>query len=288
MPVCAHQATRQKAFAWVPDISSQSPDEQSPLDEIAELLVQMRAKATEDKQRQYEHMRRAWQGRRNREERRDQARFTTSSPINENPPEPSVRNTESDASPDTFVLVGTDEAAEVPPMDNRPWCTPCLLVKAFNHDEKDRIRTKALDGGTSVQEWMNGGNPLSYDDQHLSMAPDGFNASPADHQHIYQGPLDGPYTYSFDALTSSRWDLFTHAAFHTWPHHDGSGMSTWLTVRSGCKVWAPLIPNLPDKAFLSQHDLFESMHDVLKPPPSTDFMRHSQSLCMFLLPHDVL
>lgn len=71
---------------------------------------------------------------------------------------------------------------------------------------------------------------------------------------------------------NSRWDLFTHTTFHTWPHHDGISMSTWLTIHSGCKVWLPPIPNLPDKPSLSQYDLFNLMRKVSKLPLSTNCM----------------
>lgn len=229
-------------------------------------MVQMAAEATADSISQHALKDKAWKARQDREKKRHPA------PIH--------------------PLAGMDAAVEVPPMDDREWCIPCLLVKAFNRDENDRVRTaeEALNAGTSVQQWIDGGNPLSYDEQHLPVVTprDPFHRSSADRQHIFQEPLGGPHTYSMDALTNSRWDLLTHTAFHTWPHHDGSGMSTWITIRSGCKVWAPLIPILPKKNFLTQQDLLASLRNVLKTAPSTAFQKHSQSLCMFLLPNDVL
>lgn len=34
------------------------------------------------------------------------------------------------------------------------------------------------------------------------------------------------------------WDLMTHGGFLTYPHHDASGHCTYVTVRSGTKIWA--------------------------------------------------
>lgn len=34
------------------------------------------------------------------------------------------------------------------------------------------------------------------------------------------------------------WDLLTHGGFLTYPHHDASGNCTYVTVRSGSKIWA--------------------------------------------------
>lgn len=34
------------------------------------------------------------------------------------------------------------------------------------------------------------------------------------------------------------WDLMTHGGFLTYPHHDAGGLCTYVTVRSGSKIWA--------------------------------------------------
>jgi hypothetical protein len=49
--------------------------------------------------------------------------------------------------------------------------------------------------------------------------------------HIWQKFCSvGPYTFSFDAWKSSIWDLFTHAGFFTYVHHDAGGYCTYAFV----------------------------------------------------------
>lgn len=188
---------------------------------------------------------------------------------------------------------GMDPAVEVgddPRKDKRNFCPDCCLALAFNLDENARVRD-AEDAAKKTKRQSKkvyNVNPLSHDDQH-QVDLDGDSHPPYfAERHIFQGPLGGMHTYSVDTLTNARWDLFTHTGFHTWPHHDASGMSTWVRIRAGCKVWAPVIPDLPKTPVFTQHDLFDSVREVLRPAPSLGFQKHSQSLCMFLLPDDVL
>lgn len=44
----------------------------------------------------------------------------------------------------------------------------------------------------------------------------------------------------FDTWRSTSWDIFTHAGFLTYPHHDGNGLLTYSYVRTGAKLWGYL------------------------------------------------
>jgi hypothetical protein len=48
----------------------------------------------------------------------------------------------------------------------------------------------------------------------------------------------GVQMISGDAEKVRGWDLMTHGGFVTYPHHDASGLCTYITVRSGTKIWA--------------------------------------------------
>lgn len=48
----------------------------------------------------------------------------------------------------------------------------------------------------------------------------------------------GVQIISGDSERVRGWDLMTHGGFVTYPHHDASGLCTYVTVRSGTKIWA--------------------------------------------------
>jgi hypothetical protein len=48
----------------------------------------------------------------------------------------------------------------------------------------------------------------------------------------------GVQTISGDSEKVRGWDLLTHGGFVTYPHHDASGLCTYVNVRSGTKIWA--------------------------------------------------
>lgn len=185
------------------------------------------------------------------------------------------------------TLAGMDPGCEVPPADKRPWCTHCLDLRV--------LRTKDIALATRLEEQDEKATTAA---QRLySQATPSQHSRPErgieflyDHRHAYQQEFAdaGMDTFSMDAFKSYRWDLLTHGGFHTWPHHDGSGMGTWVYIRHGCKIWCPLVPRLPRDRELTQLDLFECMHHILRPPPSSAYEKHADALYMFLLPHDVL
>ncbi|KAG6369558.1 hypothetical protein JVT61DRAFT_14261 [Boletus reticuloceps] len=42
----------------------------------------------------------------------------------------------------------------------------------------------------------------------------------------------------YGVQTVRGWDLMTHGGFVTYPHHDASGLCTYMNVRSGTRIWA--------------------------------------------------
>lgn len=259
------------------DWLTRSQQDQQGYDRIAELVSSIKAEATVDAHMQYLNLQAVWIQRVQREKKRLSSLSRSSTHV----PLPTA--------PKSSPTAGMDESYEVPAPDARPWCSACALVKAYLQDDEQRVQDAELLAEDELDQAKRiySVNPMSHDPQHMPMPTDSFNQASSHQKHMYQIPL-GMQTYSMDALTNARWDLATHTGFHTWPHHDGSGMSTWVHARFGCKVWCPLIPKLPDSANLTQDDLFDAIRVNLQTAPCTDFHTHSQSLCLFLLPHDVL
>jgi len=50
--------------------------------------------------------------------------------------------------------------------------------------------------------------------------------------------LVGIQVISGDWEKARGWDLLTHGGFLTYPHHDARGLCTYVTPRSGTKIWA--------------------------------------------------
>ncbi|KAJ8690928.1 hypothetical protein PTI98_010546 [Pleurotus ostreatus] len=53
-----------------------------------------------------------------------------------------------------------------------------------------------------------------------------------------------PGDISWDMLALNEWKLVTSAGFLTHPHHDAGGLSTWVTMKSGMKIWGILRPKV--------------------------------------------
>ena len=54
----------------------------------------------------------------------------------------------------------------------------------------------------------------------------------------------GPQTILYDTWRSQGWDLLSHGGFVTYPHHDASGLCTYVFVRSGAKLWGFFHPKV--------------------------------------------
>ncbi|KAF7967906.1 hypothetical protein HWV62_32547 [Athelia sp. TMB] len=185
-------------------------------------------------------------------------------------------------------LRGVDEQREVPPMDERKICRRCLVIKLMREEDAKTVGEAQENDDRGKRLYLH--DPMISEDQHVHFKKSDYYDGVDDEQHIFQDdfPRRGISHFGWDGFTATRWDLFTHAGFHTWPHHDASGMSTWVVMRTGCKIWCPLIPDLPSKDGLTQNDIFESMRSCLQPIPSTRYQHASKSLVIFALPRDIM
>jgi hypothetical protein len=66
--------------------------------------------------------------------------------------------------------------------------------------------------------------------------------------------VTGPRALSFETWSQQSWDLYTHGGFLTYPHHDNSGLCTYVFPRSGAKIWTFIRPNLSE--FSGINDIF--------------------------------
>ena len=93
--------------------------------------------------------------------------------------------------------------------------------------------------------------------------------------NIPTGALDrsqqGPQVILYDMWRGQGWDIITHGGFFTYVHHDASGAVTFVTPRSGEKIWGIVKAkkkNSPD----NREDPFEVFDDILdeSSPPSEE------------------
>jgi len=55
--------------------------------------------------------------------------------------------------------------------------------------------------------------------------------------HIFQTFTNfAPFSVAWDTWKASLWDLFTHAGFFTYVHHNSAGFCMYAFVQSGCKI----------------------------------------------------
>jgi len=93
--------------------------------------------------------------------------------------------------------------------------------------------------------------------------------------NIPTGALDrsqqGPQVILYDMWRGQEWDIITHAGFLTYFHHNVSGAVTFVTPRSGKKMWGIIKvkeKHSPD----TRVDLFEEFDSILdeNSPPSEE------------------
>jgi hypothetical protein len=106
--------------------------------------------------------------------------------------------------------------------------------------------------------------------------------------HIFRSAGAGPTAFLWDSWKSQCWELFTHAGFHTYPHHDASGFGTYSYVRHGCKIWGIVRPRIDPKMHWARQSVFDIMRTMLRPAPSLDYHEVSDTFSVFLLEGDVL
>lgn len=106
--------------------------------------------------------------------------------------------------------------------------------------------------------------------------------------HIFQPFSDfGPSVFSWDAWKSCIWDLFTHAGFFTYVHHDAAGFATYAFVRDSCKIWGIHRPKVSPSDD-TRHKIFDIMRRILCPHMMLDYIQHTDLYNIFLLKGDVL
>lgn len=107
-------------------------------------------------------------------------------------------------------------------------------------------------------------------------------------RHLFQRFTEwGPSSATWDILKSMIWDLFTHAGFVTYAHHDANGFGTYMFIRDGCKIWAILRPKVPSThTTISQ--LLDILRKIVRPAPAMDYTELVDTFTIFLLPGDVL
>ena len=106
--------------------------------------------------------------------------------------------------------------------------------------------------------------------------------------HIFQlFSTYGPFTASWDAWKSCIWDLFTHAGFFTYVHHDSAGYCTYVWIREGCKAWGILRPKITSE-HTSRASIYDVMRRIIKPQGILDYMKHADLYTIFLMKGDLL
>jgi hypothetical protein len=81
----------------------------------------------------------------------------------------------------------------------------------------------------------------------------------------------GPQVILYDMWCGQGWDIITHGGFLTYFHHDVSGAVTFVTPRSGEKMWG-IIKVRNDCSPDNRVDLFEEFDGILdeNSPPSEE------------------
>lgn len=46
-----------------------------------------------------------------------------------------------------------------------------------------------------------------------------------------------PEAFNYDFMALNEWKLLSSAGFVTFPHHDAGGLATYITMRTGMKIW---------------------------------------------------
>jgi hypothetical protein len=92
---------------------------------------------------------------------------------------------------------------------------------------------------------------------------------------------------SWDAWKSCIWDLFTHAGFFTYVHHDAGGFATYAFIREGCKIWGIHRP-LVNATHNSRSKIYDLMRAIIRPHGILDYITRTELYSFFLMKGDVL
>jgi hypothetical protein len=97
----------------------------------------------------------------------------------------------------------------------------------------------------------------------------------------------GPFSILWDTWKSNIWDLFTHAGFSPYIHHDGAGFCTDAFVHTGCKIWGIHHPRVTDKDDTHAR-IFHIIREILFPHSIIDCAKCTDLYNFFLMKSDVL
>ncbi|KAI6016262.1 hypothetical protein BKA83DRAFT_4497885 [Pisolithus microcarpus] len=82
----------------------------------------------------------------------------------------------------------------------------------------------------------------------------------------------GVQTIHGDTERLRGWDLMTHGGFLTYPHHDAGGLCTYITVRSGTKVWGYF--NVGTGSTTTRNELFDAWDEILSLDQEMNFNKY--------------
>ncbi|KAI5999285.1 hypothetical protein EDD15DRAFT_2193947 [Pisolithus albus] len=88
----------------------------------------------------------------------------------------------------------------------------------------------------------------------------------------------GVQTIHGDAERLRGWDLMTHGGFLTYPHHDAGGLSTYITVRSGTKVWGYF--NVGTSSTTTRKELFDAWDNILSLDQEMNFKKYPMGVVL--------
>jgi hypothetical protein len=97
----------------------------------------------------------------------------------------------------------------------------------------------------------------------------------------------GPSVFSWDAWKSCLWDLFTHAGFFTYIHHDAAGFCTYVFIREGCKIWGLLRPCVKS-THNNRRSVYDLMRQAIREHGNLSYMEFADLYTFFLVRGDVL
>lgn len=158
-------------------------------------------------------------------------------------------------------------------------------LRASNIKEAKRTEQEQRQADVANSRYITEPDPPQYPETDTNNAKE-EDQDPKAKGHIYQ-KFDGLFTYAWDAVKSTEWDLFTHGGFLTYVHHDASGFCTYVFVRCGCKIWVVLRPKIT-KDISDRTSFLGLLRRILRPYGKLDYKQHTDLYTVFLMEGDLL
>lgn len=90
-------------------------------------------------------------------------------------------------------------------------------------------------------------------------------------------------------MSLNEWKLLSSAGFFTFPHHDAGGLATYVTIKTGMKIWGIFRPKVDTQATA------DAQAETRKRLMATDAIlnlknieKHADLFLLFLTPGSVL